>query len=132
MNLFVDGEFTAHSGETLPFKIECDALADSDLGTLASEIVRRVGLFRVVVGVPRGGIRIAQALAPHQTLSVFHPMLIVDDVLTTGVSMEEARKRFGQKTIGAVIFARRPCPDWIMPLFLMSAPSTPARSGSCP
>lgn len=127
MNLFVDGEFTAHSGETLSFKIDCDALTDSDLATLAAEIARRLGKIGKVHGVPRGGLRIAEAVRPYCTGSIFHPWLIVDDVLTTGRSMEETRKRFSSKTVGAVIFARRPCPDWIMPLFVMPAPSTPPR-----
>lgn len=121
MTLFVDGEFTAHSGETLPFKIDCDALTDGDIQTLAAEIDRRCVLFRDVHGIPRGGQRIAEALDQYCTGSPLDPLLIVDDVLTTGQSMEEARARFGPNTIGAVIFARGPCPDWITPLFVMPA-----------
>lgn len=128
MNLFVDGEFTAHSGETLLFKINCDALRKSDFATLAAEIARRMGRFRGVYGIPRGGIRLSLALLRYCTGSPLDPMLIVDDVLTTGRSMEEARKHFGPHTIGAVIFTRRPCPDWIMPLFVLTqAPSTQDR-----
>jgi orotate phosphoribosyltransferase len=120
MNLFVDGEFTAHSGETLPFKIDCDALTDADFATLAAKISRRMVRFRDVYGIPRGGVRLGLALLRYCTGSPLDPMLIVDDVLTTGRSMEEARKRFGPNTIGAVIFARGPCPDWIVPLFALT------------
>jgi hypothetical protein len=46
--------------------------------------------------------------------------LIVDDVLTTGTSMEEARKQLGwDDATGIVIFARGRCPDWILPIFDM-------------
>ncbi len=117
--MFVDGEFTSHSGLLLPFKIELDALTDSDWWTLAAAVARRVGRFHVAHGVPRGGIRLACALCKHETGLNRDPLLIVDDVLTTGASMEEARQWFGhRKTIGAVIFARGPCPDWITPLFV--------------
>lgn len=119
MNLFVDGKFTAHSGETLPFKIDCDALTDTDLATLAAEIARRAGRFGDVYGIPRGGWRLAYELRRYRTLSPPDPLLVVDDVLTTGASMIEARTRFGISAIGAVIFARGPCPDWVTPLFVM-------------
>jgi orotate phosphoribosyltransferase len=121
MNLFVAGEFTAHSGETLPFKIECDSFTDSDLATLAAEIARRVGPFRYVHGIPRGGTRLEYALCRYRTLLGRDPYLIVDDVLTTGASMEQARAERASDAVGAVIFARRPCADWIMPLFVLTA-----------
>jgi hypothetical protein len=114
-DLFVDGEFVSHSGLLLPFKIDCDALTDTDLGTLAAAIARRVGQFSAVHGIPRGGTRLAYALTQYCTGSIDDPLLIVDDVLTTGASMEEAHR---SNTIGAVIFARGPIPDWITPLFV--------------
>lgn len=43
------------------------------------------------------------------------PVLICDDVLTTGVSMEE--QRAGREVIGLVIFARAETPKWIRVLF---------------
>lgn len=132
MNLFIDGAFTAHSGETLSFKIDCDALTDADLATLAAEIARRMVRFRDVYGIPRGGVRLGLAFLQYCTGSPLDPLLIVDDVLTTGRSLEEARKRFGPNTIGAVIFARRPCPDWIMPLFVMPAALQPDSVGFGP
>lgn len=60
----------------------------------------------------------------------FRPMnlhLIVDDVLTTGGSMEIARHNYlvanpGSDVLGAVVFARGPCPDWITPLFRVTPP----------
>lgn len=118
-SLFVAGEFTAHSGNLLPYKIECDALTDEDLATLAAEVARRLR-FSSVYGVPRGGRRFADALALHR--SPDGPLLIADDVLTTGASMEEVRSQIilagtAAQPLGIVIFARGPCPDWVTPLF---------------
>lgn len=121
MSLFVDGEFISHAGLPLPFKIDCDALTDSDLATLAAEIARRLGRFRIAHGIPTGGTRLGYALTRYCTGSASDPVIIVDDVLTTGMSMEEARGLYGANTIGAVIFARGPCPSWITPLFSTSA-----------
>jgi orotate phosphoribosyltransferase len=115
--LFVDGEFISHSGKRLPFKIECDALTDDDLDTLAAAIARRVVKFGSVYGIPRGGVRIAAALRRYATGHSLDPVLVVDDVLTTGRSMEQAREQLIPNVVGAVLFARGPCPDWIIPLF---------------
>jgi adenine/guanine phosphoribosyltransferase-like PRPP-binding protein len=45
-------------------------------------------------------------------------LLIVDDVWTTGGSMEEHRA--GRDAIGAVLFARGPVADWVTPLFTLN------------
>jgi orotate phosphoribosyltransferase len=115
MHLFVAGEFVAHSGGVLPYKIDCDALSSSDIETIAGVMAWRLVRFSSVYGVPRGGIRLELAFQQYSTGSALDPLLIVDDVLTTGRSMIEARARFGPNTIGFVIFARGPCPEWITP-----------------
>ena len=117
--LFVRQDFISHSGEQLGWKIECDTLTDSDMATLAEEIAARVE-FSAVFGVPTGGNRLAQFLRPYCRQDKDGPVLIVDDVLTTGASMEAYRDRMARsysEVHGAVIFARGPCPTWIMPLF---------------
>lgn len=124
MSLFVDGEFLSHSGLRLPFKIDCAALTDEDLATLAAETSRRLVRFRYAIGVPRGGVRFASALQRYGTGSALDPVLIVDDVLTTGASMNQIRELRGPDTIGVVIFARSQCPEWVTPLFI-ATPSTP-------
>jgi hypothetical protein len=104
-------------------------LSDSDIRTLADMIRAMVGPFSSVEGVPRGGQRLEQALRPFATIG---PHLIVDDVLTTGRSMEKAKSDFagaqhrlteiqslGLGIIGAVIFARGQLPYWIKALFKM-------------
>lgn len=118
-DLFKYGDFTLHSGDKASWKIDCDALSDADLSALAALAVRNLPKFRDVVGIPRGGLRFAAALAPH---AVLHSdvMLIVDDVLTTGASMKEMRslkESQGYHTIGLVIFARKPPPTWVEPIF---------------
>lgn len=124
MSLFQRGNFTLHSGEESWFKIDCDFLTDEDLDTLALLVAEdyRVGPFFIVEGVPTGGERFARALEKY-ALSKYatarNPrVLIVDDVLTTGGSME--RQRAGRDNVqGVVIFARGVCPDWVVPLFSM-------------
>lgn len=113
-NLFQRKTFTTHSGKVAHYKIECDALTDEDIETLAWLISKR-GDIKEVHGIPRGGDRLAAALRKYCTPSGV--TLIVDDVLTTGKSMEVARAKIGQYAVGVVIFARASCPSWIQPLF---------------
>lgn len=117
--LFRLGEFKAHSGRILPWKIECDALTDGDLATLAHIAHDLVGPWSGVIGVPTGGLRFAEACAVLST--DVGPVLIVDDVLTTGGSMEEYRAKVDMTgTKGLVIFARGQCAGWVTPIFTMS------------
>ena len=121
MTLFQAGDFTLHSGAQSAWKIECDSLTDEDWETLALMVVERVDSFTSVWGVPRGGIKLAAALDRYRSDPIYcGGVLIVDDVLTTGASMEEARRVSSQGIVqGAVVFARGECPDWIIPLFQM-------------
>lgn len=116
MDLFEKKTFKMHSGDIGHWKIECDALTDSDIETLAFMISEEFD-FSHVIGIPRGGIRIADALEKYK--SEEGPVLIVDDVLTTGNSMEEARFDMPIYTdiIGVVLFARQKPVDWIHPVF---------------
>ena len=116
-NLFQSGQFVLNSGDVSLWKIECDALTDSDIETIASMLVPLLWSFSHVEGVPRGGERLAEALRVYQTPGN-GGLLIVDDVLTTGGSMERQRRcRAGVQ--GAVIFARQRPKSWITPLFQM-------------
>lgn len=119
MTLFERKSFVMHSGEKSDYKIECDALTEEDIETLALLISKKYK-FCDVYGVPSGGIRIEQALEKYMTNDSEHPLLIVDDVLTTGASMEEVRESvLNRNVIGVVIFARGKCPDWITPVLQM-------------
>ena len=119
VSLFQTGHFKLHSGQESDFKIECDALTDEDLDTLALILSKRLK-FRKVLGVVRGGIRFADALRKYEINDDSLPVLIADDVLTTGSSMLNMQKKIDAPTIGVVIFARSLCPDWIMPIFYMA------------
>ena len=122
MNLFQLEETKLHSGRVSSFKIECDALTTQDIECLAWLVSRMVGKFRSVVGVPRGGTRIAEALIRY-SCDECDTRLIVDDVLTTGGSITRLRDKLSAESKtpfylyrGAVLFARGKCPDWIRAL----------------
>lgn len=116
-NLFQSGQFVLNSALTSSWKIECDALTDADVATIAAMMIDTIlWRFSRVEGVPRGGLRLAEALRKYQ--SPDGGLLIVDDVLTTGGSME--RQRRGRKAQGAVIFARQKTEGWVTPLFQMT------------
>lgn len=119
MNLFNTGHFPLHAGGFSNFKIDCDALTDEDIESIALQLIIRLPAYSSVAGIPTGGLRLAEAMKRYTV--PFQPirsdkLLIVDDVFTTGTSMEKARdNRLG--VIGAVIFARSETPHWITPLF---------------
>ena len=124
-NLFIEDEFIGHSGGQLSWKIECDALSDSDWKCLAFMISEHEPRpFQSAIGIPRGGLKLSMYLNDYSTQDPKHPYLICDDVLTTGGSMVEFRDKYFSKsdTFGWVIWARNmiePKNDWITPLFLM-------------
>lgn len=124
MNLFQKVDLLLHSGGKSDFKIECDTLTDADLKTIAYLISKRYSPIMSAYGVPTGGRRLEMALKDYTVDTKKGYILIVDDVLTTGSSMEEFRKEIvpvGQYDVckGVVIFARGKCPDWIDPIFQM-------------
>lgn len=118
MSLFKLGEFTLHSGDKSYWKIDCDAFTNEDWDTIARMIYENVGRFKKVIGVPRGGLKLAKSLQLYCFPNPENPVLIVDDVLTTGNSMETMRLSIKQDCIGAVVFARGKYPSWITPLFV--------------
>ena len=125
MNLFQLGNFVLHSGQQSSFKIECDALTEQGWETMAAVIANNWELFCNVIGIPYGGVKLASCLAKYAVDSDVSPkVLLVDDVLTTGNSMEEYKWHIENEigdgpVIGAVVFARGKCPDWIFPVFQM-------------
>lgn len=124
MALFQSGSFTLNSGMTSPIKVECDALNEYDWATLAYLVTTKF-TFRRVSGVPTGGVVFAEALAPYASRNPSHPHLIVDDVLTTGGSMErmkmelQAKETIETDYIGIVAFARNQPADWIHAIWTM-------------
>ena len=110
--MFKLGDFTSHSGTILHWKIDCDTLGLEDWECIASVVANHLPVFGAVEGVPRGGLCFARALEPYVTSG---PLLIVDDVLTTGGSMEDHRD--GRPAMGVVLFARDQPPRWIRSVF---------------
>ncbi len=121
MNLFLKEDWIMHSGEKSDFKIECDALTSADWDTIAHLIAKHLSFINVV-GIPRGGLELAEALKKYK--KPFGPLLIVDDVLTTGTSMEEMKdtylEQYKNNIIGVVVFARGKCSNWVTPIFSMN------------
>ncbi len=115
MDLFKSGFFKLHSGCLSQWKIDCDALSDADIKTLAQMAYEKLPQFGEVIGVPRGGLRFAQALRKYSIEDA--PRLIADDVLTTGNSAMELMTK--KDDIGIVIFAREKPPPRIKAIFYM-------------
>ena len=107
MNLFIREDFISLAGLPLTWKVECDALTDNDYEALA-KIVSEKLTFRDVKGIPRGGIPFEKALKPYCTNDENDPLLIADDVYTTGTSMREV---YEEGAIGIVVFARNEITD---------------------
>ena len=108
MTLFVKQDFISHAGIGLDWKIECDALTDDDVECLAF-LASKVALpFRTVVGIPGGGVRIANAMLKYSSDET-DSVLIVDVVYTTGMSMREQLDSWGRlnrDVQGLVLFSR--------------------------
>ena len=118
MSLFKQGKFKLHSGALSSFRIECDWLAPEDWIAIAKLISEHFD-FKEVVGIPSGGLKLADALKFYKKDKQSLPTLLVDDVLTTGTSMEKIRQQTEGRVIGVVLFARDKCPSWIIPVFEM-------------
>ena len=115
MTLLPNKPFLSKNGVRLPFKIECDAFTDEDLQTLARRVSEKF-TFGDVMGVPRGGLRFAAFLKQLQTPGA-NATLVVDDVFTTGKSMEDMRAAVYGMSVGVVIFAWVDTPSWVYPIF---------------
>jgi len=124
IDLFQKGDFTSHAGLPLKWKIECDAISDKEWETLAFMISDLSAPFSSVVGIPRGGVKLANALSKYVQPTGLP--LVVDDVYTTGTSFRDfIAEEFNGSWIGTAsilkwcVFARKE-PRWeIKALFTM-------------
>jgi Lar family restriction alleviation protein len=108
--LFKHGDFISAAGLKLTWKIECDALTDADWQAIAAAAADSLPHFCEAIGVPRGGLRLAEALNAYATDSS-KLILVVDDVWTTGKSLTEfAREHATGEWRGFVAFARGDLP----------------------
>ena len=124
-HLFQSIDFKSHSGLNLNWRIECDTLSSSEWATLSNMIMESSPPFSKVLGIPQGGVKLAALLNEHATGNEKDPVCIVDDVLTTGASMEHFLSQYSRNrdipfmAIGWVVFARVKTPEWVTALFQM-------------
>ena len=123
-DLFKSINFKSHSGLNLSWKIECEALSASEWATISKMIMEVTPPFQRALGIPKGGVKLGELLNEHATGNEKDPICIVDDVLTTGESMEYFLSQYGRNrspftAIGWVVFARVQTPDWVQALFQM-------------
>ena len=123
IDLFQSVDFKSHSGLDLTWKIEMDALSHKEWECIAKMIMELSPPFKEAVGIPRGGNILGKLLNQHGTGKREHPICIVDDVLPTGGSMIEFKRKRAWRNpteyIGWVVFARTEPPDWVSALFQM-------------
>lgn len=124
MSLFSKQNVVLNSGKSSDFKIECDHLTDDDWECLAYLISKKIK-FGTVISVPSGGDKLFRNLLQYCS-DDSDIVLICDDVLTTGGSMERIRNSvINENNIeksnikGVVIFERGDSHEWITPLFKM-------------
>ena len=122
-DLFQSIDFKSHSGLDLTWKIEMDAISDAEWQTIAKMILELTPPFKEAIGIPRGGVKLGKLLNLHGTGKREDPICIVDDVLTTGESMDEFKTkrqwRNPSNYIGWVVFARNKPPKLVKALFQM-------------
>lgn len=109
--LFMKEPVTLSSGLQSQYKIECDALTGRDwvgLGYIAHTLFNI--RFSYALGVPHGGLALAHVMQFYYA-SKTGPILVVDDVLTTGASMKRMLAKQPDDAVGLVAFARGPITD---------------------
>ena len=129
IKLFQIGDFISHAGLKLPWKIECDALTKDEWRALALMIMDyQKRPFSRAVGIPRGGIPLAEALDEYSTRSIDDPVLIADDVYTTGTSFKQFvfENYPNSEIIQWCVFARTPPQNGVKALFTMPELATGA------
>ena len=124
------GEFPLHSGRVSELKFELDKFTESDWEAIAY-LAGKAFKFQYVVGIPTGGMRLAQAMAKYATNDPDDPIALVDDVWTTGGSMRVAYDEIFEtlpmhKTLkaangilGIVAIARAKPDGWVNPFLTM-------------
>jgi len=127
IDLFQQKKFTSHAGIPMEWKIEMDALSDKEWDCLAKMIMGyEIRPFSKVVGIPRGGLKLQHALEKYISSDENDPVLIVDDVWTTGMSFREfldiqviESMIASNGWFGWTIFARSETSDNVNALFQM-------------
>ena len=131
MKLFQDGDFKSHAGLPLKWKLECDAITDEEWRCIAKMVMDyQVQHFYKAVGIPRGGLKFAEAMNEYASGNPEDQIMICDDVFTTGTSFQDFIKENYPDWLSAmghrwVVFARKPSfthPHHVRALFTMPEP----------
>lgn len=120
--LFQIGDFISHAGIKLSWKIECDAISLEEWDCLAMMIHSyEPQPWRKAVGIPRGGVPLGNALDKYSTGNENDPLLIADDVYTTGTSFKEFKQQHysNDATLQWCAFARQPPTGKVKSLFTL-------------
>ena len=122
-DLFQKIDFTSHAGLDLKWKIEMDALSHGEWECITQMIMEFSPPFKEAIGIPRGGNILGKLMNRYGTGKRTDPICIVDDVLTTGLSIEEFKQKRQWRNptdyIGWVVFARTKPSEWVNVLFQM-------------
>lgn len=120
--MFKTGDFTLKSGEKSSWKIDCDALSVEDWDALAQMALPFVQPFNAVYDCGGASMQFAAALIPF--ISKSGAPLVVDDVFTSGATMEAVRINVVPKELdgpmgckGVVVFARHKPLPWVRAMF---------------
>lgn len=128
MGIFQRGLFIFSSGRRSDWKVEIDKADDEDIKTLALRGIEKLDGFSKVIPVPKGksgspidnAKRIAEVLQPFAEPDNEHlPVLVVDDVYTTGDSINAEMKLHGYNVMGLVLFAHAKPPPWINAVWIL-------------
>ena len=96
MKLFQDGDFKSHAGLPLKWKLECDAITDEEWRCIAKMVMDyQVQPFYKAVGIPRGGLKFAEAMNEYASGDPADQTMICDDVFTTGTTLKEINRAIG-------------------------------------
>lgn len=114
-SLFETGSFKLANAGYSSFRINADVLTVDDWNALTHLALQIIPPFGSVVPVPTGGIPFADALKPYTTEG---PVLVVDDVLTTGKSIIDMSAQF-EDSILLVAFSRMPRAQWFHTIFTL-------------
>ena len=122
IDLFQKINFISHAGLPLTWKIECDAISPEEWIVLA-HIIREFEPrnWRAAVGIPRGGVALGEALNKYGTQNIDDPVLVVDDVYTTGKSFRDyvTENYPDEEVLQWCVFARKPTEFGVKALFTM-------------
>jgi hypothetical protein len=115
--------WTLHSGSHSIVKIALDDFTGEDWAAAAYWGSKLVGPFGNVYDCGGASVTFADALRKYSALRP-GPSLVVDDVLTTGKTMEAVHQialRDGnlEGVKGLVVFARGPLPVWVQAIFTL-------------